>query len=496
MHESPLVFEIPLLLAKEFNFGNWVITTIVGGILGAVVGVLAWLVRRASGGDSSTTGYGQYRGARKRKIKRPDRGRRTGDDDEEDDLEKSPSAKSWTPIVVVSLIAGGGLFLLLIVGCVALALFWHPGDSHAQSSSGRNHPGERVSAPSDQSSSSSPDQPSSSRPDRTSSSQPERPPGPVAPVAARFEKSEVPLPGAVTDVAVGGTGKYLVLHVAAKERMVVFDAWQGKVLHELPLPAGQVYVVAGSGHAVVVAPTAGTIELCNLANGTKEGTTRAAQLTEDEVQAICMGSGSTGPIFVSQRKKKRTLAIDPQSGAAVELHWKHWAPNSSGGPAGMSCTQDGSIVIGWGGSWVGMETITMRQGQQVANSDKYEFFGDFALPSADGTRLFTPQARVNLLDSTAKKNDLLKTAYQVPARDAGYFVALYSGRWKDEAARKDTPICQLVFMREDEETMFTLEDGEWQNPTGLPWEKCVHYYPNIKRLVSLDKERLVLRRFQ
>jgi hypothetical protein len=45
----------------------------------------------------------------------------------------------------------------------------------------------------------------------------------------------VALPGKAVDVAVGGGGRFLVLHVKDKRQLVVFDLSQGKVLKELPL---------------------------------------------------------------------------------------------------------------------------------------------------------------------------------------------------------------------------------------------------------------------
>jgi hypothetical protein len=521
MHGSPLVvlaqpfglFDLPLVLgAQAFNFDDWLFRSIVGGVIGAILGLIVWIFQQAAGGQrSSTVDYDQWRSERKPKVKRIKHRRRPRDEDEEDaDLENSSKGSPWTLFVIVGLVGAGALFLLLISGCVVIALLWNsrPSPSAPNQANVASNSLGAITGPSSSGVSTVPNSfamnlganssAMNSGANSSAKSTPSRldlPPGPVAPIAARFEKSEVALPGAVADVAVGGAGKYLVLHLAAQERMAVFDVNQAKVIHELPLPAGKVHVVAGLSHAVVVAPKAGAIELWNLASGTKEATPLVPLLAEDEILGIGMGSASAVPLVVSQRKLKRTLSIDLASGAVTELHWTNWRPNNAWGPAELSCTPDGSIVIGWGGGWSGMETITMRQGRQVANSDKFEFYGDFALPSADGVRLFTPQAVVNLRDLSARKIELLKNAYQVPARDADYFVALYSGRWKSETARKDTPICQLVFCREDAKPVFTLEEGEWQNVTGLPWEKCVHYYPGLKLLVCLDKERLVLRRF-
>src|SRR5207248_5103794 len=66
---------------------------------------------------------------------------------------------------------------------------------------------------------------------------PSKPPAPLVyqPHLPKGDKEEVRLTGTVSDVAVGGGGRYLILRLAGKKKLAVFDVQQGKVAKELPL---------------------------------------------------------------------------------------------------------------------------------------------------------------------------------------------------------------------------------------------------------------------
>jgi S1-C subfamily serine protease len=85
---------------------------------------------------------------------------------------------------------------------------------------------------------------------------PSKPPAPIVyqPHVPKGDKEEVRLTGTVSDVAVGGGGRYLILRLAGKKKLAVFDVQQGKVAKELPLLDEVVHFAAGAQQFVVVYP--------------------------------------------------------------------------------------------------------------------------------------------------------------------------------------------------------------------------------------------------
>src|SRR5262249_4975095 len=77
----------------------------------------------------------------------------------------------------------------------------------------------------------------------------------------KADKEQIPLTGPVADLAVGGGGRDLILRLAGKNNLVLFDVQQGKLTKEFPLSEDVVHFAAGSNRLVVVNPSAKRIEL-------------------------------------------------------------------------------------------------------------------------------------------------------------------------------------------------------------------------------------------
>jgi hypothetical protein len=314
------------------------------------------------------------------------------------------------------------------------------------------------------------------------------------------EKEEVPLPGPVADVTVGGGGRYLVLRLSGARKLAIFDLQQGKVARYLPLPEEPVHIAAGANRLVVIYPNSRRIQLVNLATLRRERTAPLpGPLTTDSIHQVCMGSASAGPLFVYLPKEKRTLAVDLDTLETAEVNWKHWAPNNAYGPLNMQASPDGSWLIGWGGGWAGCEVATFRDGQQTGSHDKIEYWGvgtTFALPSADGRFLFTPWGILGR-DFTPAKVPELKGVYVVPAVEPGCFLALANNCTPGQQSPNAEPNGALAVYSEDRKPLFSLRDlDELKARSELAWEKRIHYYPRGGLLVTLGaaNDRLVLRR--
>jgi hypothetical protein len=309
----------------------------------------------------------------------------------------------------------------------------------------------------------------------------------------------MPLSAPAADVAVGGGGRYLVLKLAGKKKLAVFDVQQGKVARELPLLEEEAHIAAGATRLVVIYPGAKLLQLWDL--GTLERERSAAlpgNLTQDTIHQICLGSASPGPLFVYLPREKRTLALDLKSLETTEVHWAHWAPNNAYGPLNMRASADGSLLLGWGGGWAGLDIASFSGGSQVGNFDRAEFSGGaFALATADGSLVFTPWGVLNRAFAPVTTPEL-RNVYLVPAAEPGFFLALRGGGVPVSyvAGPVSLPaVGEVGVYGQDRTLLFRMTDcDELKAGSDLPWEKRVHYYPRAGLLVTLGraKDRLIL----
>ena len=329
---------------------------------------------------------------------------------------------------------------------------------------------------------------------------PDAPPVAFKPYLPKGESEVVTLPGAVADVAVGGGGRFLIFRLA--KSLAVFDVQEGKVAKQLPLAEEDAHFAAGATRLVVLYPSAQLIQVWDLTTFVKERSAPFPGSLKAEIRQVCMGSASNGPLFIYLPGQKRTLALNPATLETWEVHWKHWGARDAYGPLHMRAAPDGNMLIGWSGGWAGAEMAFFRGGLQTGSDNGIEFsMGLFALPSADGRRLFTPWAIVNRDGGVIKPVEFANT-YRVPAHEPGFFIALHStGRYPEASfANEPTPhlpaVSQVVVYTDDGRKLFPLTgiDGMGAG-AGLFWERRMHYYPRAGLLaVLIAPDRLLLRR--
>jgi hypothetical protein len=305
------------------------------------------------------------------------------------------------------------------------------------------------------------------------------------------DREQVPLAGPVADVAVGGGGRYLILRLAGKKKLAVFDVQLGKVAKELPLSEEVVHFAAGANRLVVVNPNAKVIQLWSLTTLERERSgLLPATLSSDSIHQICMGSASAGPLFVYLPKEKRTLALNLDSMETIEVTWSHWGPRNAYGPLNMRASPDGTLLAGWGGGWAGLGVATFSDGIQTGTHENLPFWAHdraFALPSADARFIYIPEGVANRGFSLYKAPD----GFLVPSVEPGFFVAIVAPPPRTKGAAETT------VYTDDRKLLFFLKGlDELRAGVDLPWEKRVYYYPRAGLLVTLsaEKDRLILRK--
>ena len=78
------------------------------------------------------------------------------------------------------------------------------------------------------------------------------------------DHTEISLPGNVTNVAVGGGGRFLILHLAQLRKLAVFDVNEAKIVKYIPLPEDEVCMTAGIDKLIIGLPQANAFQRWSL----------------------------------------------------------------------------------------------------------------------------------------------------------------------------------------------------------------------------------------
>src|SRR5205823_5846704 len=105
------------------------------------------------------------------------------------------------------------------------------------------------------------------------------------------------LPSTVSDLAVGGSGRYLILYLPRLKKLAVFDANEARITQYVTLDEDNVKFAAGMNHLLVVLPGSKVIQRWSLATFERELATPLP--VQGKVSAVCMGSASNGPLLLA-----------------------------------------------------------------------------------------------------------------------------------------------------------------------------------------------------
>src|SRR5262249_10687549 len=123
-------------------------------------------------------------------------------------------------------------------------------------------------------------------------------PGPVIrPPRLSADQVVKTLPSTIADVAVGGGGRYLILHLPQERKLAVFDVNEAKVTGYVPLAGDNVKFTAGRDKLIVALGNENLIQRWNLATLQREVT--APLPVRDKLSLVVMGSASDGPLLVA-----------------------------------------------------------------------------------------------------------------------------------------------------------------------------------------------------
>jgi WD40 repeat protein len=323
-----------------------------------------------------------------------------------------------------------------------------------------------------------------------------------------------PLPAPVSDLAVGGGGRYLILHFPKLGKLAVFDVNQAKITQFIPVE-DEIKFTAGLDKLILVSPSKLVLKRYSLHTFQQEAS--ASLPIRGEVMAIVMGSASKGPLLIrwtpGRRPNDRTTLTFFDVEKLEPLTWRFKPlPPYSGGYFGSTYDQrnhiraapDGSAFGVWSRNRQpnGLETL-------VVLKDKIKMA--FADTSA-GHVMPGMQARVIYTGTGLFSNDLTKltgpwpdNSAFLPAQEGGYYLRLPGPILPGAPETLSPPNKQakvIAYAEQNDQLIASCSGIELPNPDSFraiddfTFDKRVHFIPSARLLITIpDNDRLVLHRF-
>jgi hypothetical protein len=332
----------------------------------------------------------------------------------------------------------------------------------------------------------------------------------IRPPALATPKVVYKLAAPVTNVVVGGGGRYLVLHLAKANKLAVFDVSAAEVVGHIPFGEPDAMFAAGQDHVFVVLPHSGKIERWRF-----QGLERDAEATlpiKGTIKSVTMGAASRGPLLVhsvedTELLPRATFAlVDGDTLKALRTNIKpDFMLGALHGSVHIRAAANGKVF----GMWASNRSPSGLGLLAVTDSDEKMSFDMMStghvVPSPDGKVLFTmkgqraPEFGQPDVMMMSKADDPM-----LPACHGNYYIHLPAGSnvWTViiRAPGRAAPVATLsnVDLPEFKSRPIALpmQDRNTASTDFTP-DKRVHLVPSARLLVVIptSNDRLVLHQY-
>jgi WD40 repeat protein len=335
----------------------------------------------------------------------------------------------------------------------------------------------------------------------------------------------------LSDLVVGGGGRYLILTLKDARQIAIFDVNAADIVKRIDVPSDEVLVAAGAEKLILLYPKEGLFQRWNLKTMTLE-VKAEKQPIQGRIHNIAMGTDSDGPIlaFWSAPQKNESVASGPARCSFIDsmtFRVLKIEPPRSGNPLGGTWTSEGSFRIycqsgsdrihlraspggALFGSWCvshgpsGVQIIAI-EGRSVRLGYQHESAGH-VVPGADGRTIFTGaghrrDADGKLLDPA--NGQASSTESLIPSMDPNYYLAISgTGRAAGRPSGSVSAAVRLTSSGAELVTARGLDEmaDAVRNPVGgtdaMTIDKRFHFIPAVNLLITVpaSNDRLVLRR--
>jgi predicted Zn finger-like uncharacterized protein len=315
----------------------------------------------------------------------------------------------------------------------------------------------------------------------------------IKPPALAQDKLTVPLPDKAENLAIGGGGRYLILHLPQQRKLAIFDVNEARFVKELPQAEDSILFTAGIDKLVVVLRDAKIIQRWSLQTFERELTVPLE--VQDVPTAVVMGSASRGPILVAsaQGAQRAELAfydlgtlkpldIKRTGGGHIHIQEKD----------GVRASADGQVFGIWRShtSPQGLQTLVLA-GNEAKGYYEHITVGH-VIPGQDGKVIYTCRG---LYTQLAKKTGQ-GNSYCLPAQHGPFYLAVGLGN-------PGKPKADVTLHIAGDEAVLAQVSGLELPKDINPWarekfgaDKRIHLLPDAKLIITIpNNESLVLHRF-
>lgn len=307
-------------------------------------------------------------------------------------------------------------------------------------------------------------------------------------------KRHVPykLPGTISDIAIGGGGRFLIMHFPALRKLGIFDVNAGKIVKFLPAGDDTIYFAAGLTRLVVVQADKQLISRWNLTTFKRELTVPLE--VEGPFHFAAMGSSSDGPLVVGTKDgpyDSHAHFLDLGSLRKIEVGRSGDLTNIS---QNFRAAADGGVFTSWatGSSPSGVQII-IRTGNKIVGHYEHTSAGHLA-PSPDGTVIYSGSG-IWTNEAKALGPDERRRKAFFPAVSGDYYLSFES----ELRAREPEKTKLGLYLRGESRLLLSINDIEPilqgifnRSGASLPFDKRIHFIPDAKLLVTVGITRNVL----
>jgi hypothetical protein len=178
----------------------------------------------------------------------------------------------------------------------------------------------------------------------------------ITPPTLAADPTTVDLGGKVGQVAVGGGGKYIVMHFPDKGELQVFDASTGRIAATAPADTGDVRLAAGLSRVVLYVRGPKIFRVYSLPDLTKQFDASVDLVFS--ATSIALGSRTDGPLLVDAGFGELRL-YDITGGSMTEIEGARGKPGVHSTDNGLRAAPDGTAFATFDGFGNGQKTIVL-----------------------------------------------------------------------------------------------------------------------------------------
>lgn len=324
----------------------------------------------------------------------------------------------------------------------------------------------------------------------------------TTPLDAKEGAKSIPLPGTITDVVVGGNGRFLLCYLRELKKIAVFDVSQAKIVGYLPAADDDTKVVAGATRALVFSISQGVVARYRLDTLQREVSTTIP--TPDSIQYAGMGAGTEGPVLI--RTAKGTGQLDSATLQFLDLNTLKMLPVTwPNGQAPHAVFRDMHVIrVATNGSVYAVQGIggfRLNGGaiQYLTGGDRFGGGGGNSLPAADGSH-FLSNGQLQNADQKAIGDQSTNFGVAIPSVTGRYFLSFKAQDFHRGSSDKQS---LKLYMFGDSRPLVTLNDvpvsissNSNYSPNFLGWDKRIFFVPDAHALVTLpaSNDRIELQR--